>query len=136
VESTQHISARRWRKAELELDELRNADILILNEVDFGLKRTGYANVAAERAKSAGMNYTFGVEFVEVDRLYTGDERIQMKTPELTQALANAFRVDPTVGTGCTAMLFFHVFLSFPQRSSGYQSATTGMAGRSKPSRT
>ena len=95
VEKTQHISARRWRKAELELDELRRADILILNEVDFGLKRTGYANVASELAKCSGMNYSFGVEFVEVDRLYTGDERIQMKTPGLTQALANNFRVDP-----------------------------------------
>lgn len=89
------ISTKRWQKAERELDELRRADILILNEVDFGLKRTGYANVAAELAEAARMNYTFGVEFLEVDHLYTGDERIQMNSAELTQELANDFRVDP-----------------------------------------
>ena len=82
-------------KAELELAELRRADIIILNEVDFGMKRTKYADVARELADVAGMNYVFGVEFVEVDGLYTGDQRVQMKTPDLSEALANDLRVDP-----------------------------------------
>ena len=88
------ISNRKWKRALAELAELRHADIIVLNEVDLGMKRTRYADVARELAEAAGMNYTFGVEFVEVDRLYTGDEEIPMKTPELTEALANELRVD------------------------------------------
>ena len=41
------------------------------------------------------MNYAFGVEFLEVDRLYTGDDRIEMKTAELSKALSDDLRVDP-----------------------------------------
>ena len=91
----QPVSLRRWRKAEAELNELRQADIIILNEVDLGMKRTGYTDIARELADAWGMNYAFGVEFVEVDRICTGDEQIQMKTPELSKALADDLRVDP-----------------------------------------
>ena len=84
-----------WNRALAELEELRRADVIILNEVDLGMKRTRYADVARELATAAGMNYAFGVEFVEVDRLYTGDDRIEMKTPELSKALADDLRVDP-----------------------------------------
>ena len=45
--------------------DLRQADIVVLNEVDWGLKRTGYRNVAKELADAMGMNYAYGVEFVE-----------------------------------------------------------------------
>ena len=95
TEAEKSISNRRWRKAELELAELRRADIIILNEVDLGMKRTKYADVARELADVAGMNYVFGVEFVEVDALYTGEQSVQMKTPELSEALANDLRADP-----------------------------------------
>jgi endonuclease/exonuclease/phosphatase family metal-dependent hydrolase len=59
------------------------------------MKRTRYVDVTQELAAAAGMNYAFGVEFVEVDGLYTGDDRIEMKTPELSKALADDLRVDP-----------------------------------------
>ncbi len=49
--------------------DLRQADIVVLNEVDWGLKRTVYRNVAKELADAMGMNYAYGVEFVEVDPL-------------------------------------------------------------------
>ena len=67
TEAEKSISDRRWSKAEPELAELRRADIIILNEVDLGMKQTKYADVARELADVAGMNYVFGVEFVEVD---------------------------------------------------------------------
>jgi hypothetical protein len=56
--AAQPMSNRRWNKAELELAHLRRSDITILNEVDFGMKRTKYANVASEFADIAGMNAT------------------------------------------------------------------------------
>jgi endonuclease/exonuclease/phosphatase family metal-dependent hydrolase len=46
---------------------LARSDVIILNEVDWGLKRSGYHNVAKELAGALGMNYAYGVEFVEVD---------------------------------------------------------------------
>ena len=94
IQANKPISDGRWRKAATELAELQRADILILNEVDLGTKRTGYADVSRELADATGMNYAFGVEFVEVDRLYTGGERIEMETPELSKALADDLRVD------------------------------------------
>lgn len=49
---------------------LRQADVIILNEVDWGLKRTEYRNITAELAAKLGMNYAFGVEFVELSPIH------------------------------------------------------------------
>ena len=43
---------------------LRQADIIVLNEVDWGMKRTGYRNVVADLASALKMNYAFGTEFI------------------------------------------------------------------------
>jgi endonuclease/exonuclease/phosphatase family metal-dependent hydrolase len=51
---------------------LQQADLLILNEVDWGVNRTLFRNVAAELADGLGMNYAYGVEFVEVDPITMG----------------------------------------------------------------
>lgn len=45
---------------------LRQADVIVLNEVDFGMKRSGYRDIAGDLAKELGMFYAFGVEFVEL----------------------------------------------------------------------
>lgn len=70
--SGQSLSDRRWRKAQAELVEFQHADVIILNEVDLGMKRTEYADVAHELAEAGGMNYAFGIEFVEVDPFTPG----------------------------------------------------------------
>ncbi|RMG51083.1 MAG: hypothetical protein D6723_11195 [Acidobacteria bacterium] len=58
---------RRRRRALVEaLQQLRTVDLLILNEVDLGLPRSGYRDVARELASVLDMNYAFGVEFVEI----------------------------------------------------------------------
>lgn len=95
VETKKPIAEDRWQKAMADLAELKRADIIILNEVDLGMKRTRYADVTRQLAKAAGMNFAFGVEFLEVDRLYLGDERIELETPELSKALADDLLVDP-----------------------------------------
>jgi len=43
-------------------------DLLLLSEVDRGCTRTGYRDVAREYAQALGMNYAFGVEYVELPR--------------------------------------------------------------------
>src|SRR5260370_11639877 len=44
----------------------QNADLLILQEVDFNARRTRHLNVAEEIARPLGMNYVFGREFEEL----------------------------------------------------------------------
>lgn len=61
---------KQYEAAEPQLRTLQDADIVLLNEVDLGMKRTEYRDVARELAAGLGMNYAYGVEFVEVDRLF------------------------------------------------------------------
>jgi hypothetical protein len=62
---------------------LQQSDLLVLNEVDWGMNRTLFRNVAAELAEALGMNYAYGVEFVEVDPATMGiDQQVVMREVE------------------------------------------------------
>ena len=66
-----------------QVDLLKQADVLVLNEVDWGVNRTLFRNVAADLAEALGMNYAYGVEFVEVDPATMGiDEQVVMREVE------------------------------------------------------
>ncbi len=58
-----------------QLKELSGADVIILDEVDYGVKRTKYRNVARDLANALHMNYVYGVEFIELNRIYLGAEK-------------------------------------------------------------
>lgn len=69
------VNAKADKKAVIkEINKLKNADIIVLNEVDNGMPRTKYKNVAQELAESLHYNYAFGTEFVEVDPAHLGKE--------------------------------------------------------------
>jgi hypothetical protein len=53
---------------------LKNADVLLLSELDRGCGRTGYRNVPRELAKALNLNYAFAVEFTELPRGGTDKE--------------------------------------------------------------
>jgi endonuclease/exonuclease/phosphatase family metal-dependent hydrolase len=55
-----------------QLDSLGNADVIVLNEVDNGMKRSGYADVVAQVADTLQMNFAYAVEFIEVDPVVLG----------------------------------------------------------------
>jgi len=81
---------------EQQLRALRDADLVVLNEVDLGMKRTDYRDVAKDLAAALRMNYVFGVEFVEVDRLDDlGMEKFQLEDPRLTQQMQQDLAPDP-----------------------------------------
>jgi endonuclease/exonuclease/phosphatase family metal-dependent hydrolase len=61
---------------------LAKSDVVIINEADLGMTRTGYRHVAEELAAVLNMNYAFGVEFVEVDRIKLGLEDLTI-TPDM-----------------------------------------------------
>jgi hypothetical protein len=72
---------------------LQQADLIVLNEVDWGVNRTLFRNVAADLADAFGMNYAYGVEFVEVDPITMGiDEQVVAQEVEETYAVPQESR--------------------------------------------
>lgn len=63
----------RGRHWEDQVEFLRDADIILLNEVDYGMARTRNANVAKELALALGVNYVVGVEFLELTKGQKGE---------------------------------------------------------------
>jgi len=90
------ISDTRKALIESQLNRLQNADILVLDEVDMGMKRTDYRDVARELAAALHMNYAFGVEFVEVDPIFAlGTEQVHLRDPQQDARLQQDLHVDP-----------------------------------------
>jgi endonuclease/exonuclease/phosphatase family metal-dependent hydrolase len=50
-----------------QMDALQSADVLVLNELDWGMKRSDYLPVVKDLADALKMNWAYGVEFIEVD---------------------------------------------------------------------
>ena len=73
---------------------LKQADVIVLNEVDWGMKRTDYRNVAADLATALRMNYAYGVEFVEVDPIALGTEEFEEVSAEDRARLKTQITVD------------------------------------------
>lgn len=95
LDAKQYPPGSKERREVLEQAEvLRQADVIVLNEADWGLKRSGYHHVAEELARAAGMNYAFGVEFVEVDPISTGTERFEEMKPDERREVLDIIRVD------------------------------------------
>lgn len=80
------LPGRRREALAEALQLLRAVDLLILNEVDLGLPRSGCRDVAREFAGVLNMNYAFGVEFVEVS-LQAID--VHPSLPPLSPLIAN-----------------------------------------------
>ena len=72
---------------------LRAADVIVLNEVDFGMKRTDYRHTARELAARLQMNYAFGVQFVELSPVHLSREIEGATAAE--KELAEIVKVDP-----------------------------------------
>ena len=77
-----------------QVELLKEADVIVLNEVDWGLRRTDYRDVAADLAAALGMNYAYGVEFVEVDPIALGREKFEELSAEERAELLPEISVD------------------------------------------
>jgi endonuclease/exonuclease/phosphatase family metal-dependent hydrolase len=78
-----------------QLDALQGIDVLILNEADWGMKRTEYKDIARELAAALHMNYAYGVEFVEVDPVFDLDtEQVHLTDTQQDQRLQQDLHVD------------------------------------------
>lgn len=101
IDSAEYPRGSEQRRLILQQVELmRQADVIILNEVDWGMKRTEYRNVAADLAQAMGMNYAYGVEFVEVDPIALGIEKFEELKPEERARLSAEISVNPALYRG------------------------------------
>ena len=60
---------RHWRKAVQLIQEhpaLMDVDVLLVSEMDLGIARSGYEHTTRELATALGMNYAYGVEYLEL----------------------------------------------------------------------
>jgi len=90
-----------------QLDILQPADLLILNEIDYGVTRTDYRDVARDLAKTLNMNYAYGVEFLELDPLNLGLEKVELDDKEAQADIQKSFDADKSryLGMHGTAVL-------------------------------
>lgn len=59
-----------------ERERLASADVILLQEMDIGISRSGYRDAARELAKAMGMNYAFAPQQLEIDPVLLGLEDI------------------------------------------------------------
>jgi hypothetical protein len=90
---------------------LSHADIVVLNEVDWGLKRTNYRNVARELALATHMNYAYAVEFVEVDPLTLGTETLEGESSSDKNEIVKNLAVDKSRTLGLMEPQFSVAYL-------------------------
>jgi len=82
-------------KISADLDVLQTADVLVLNEVDWGMKRSDYKAVVKELGDALKMNWVYGVEFVEVDPKILGTQSFaDVKDEAERKELDDLFSVD------------------------------------------
>jgi len=86
----------RYKEILRQRERLAHADIIVLQEMDVGVKRSGYINAAGELAKVLKMNYVFGDEHLELDPVVLGLEKIYQKDGKtVDQAATNDRMADP-----------------------------------------
>jgi endonuclease/exonuclease/phosphatase family metal-dependent hydrolase len=59
-----------------ERERLASADVLILQEMDIGISRSGYRDVTRDLAQALGMNYVYAPQQLEIDPVLLGLEDI------------------------------------------------------------
>lgn len=77
---------------------LREADVIVLNEADWGVKRSGYRNITLDLATRFGFNYAFGVEFIELTPVHSNNA---LSTPDAApREISDIVKLDPALYKG------------------------------------
>lgn len=90
-----------------QLEILKPTDLFILNEVDDGVTRTNYRDVGRELAQALNMNYAYAVEFLEIDPLNLGLEKVKIDDKAAQEDIQKSFEPDKSryLGLHGTAVL-------------------------------
>ena len=89
--------AGRWLEATTLLESI-SADVIILNEMDYGMARTGQQHTTRLLAQNLRMNYDWGVEFVELTR-GTLLEQSKHRTRQIFRVSMEAVLTDVTLAS-------------------------------------
>jgi len=76
-------------------ERLIQADIVVLQEMEIGIKRSRYLNAAGELAKALQMNYAYAPQYLEVDPVTLGLEQIQFEDGSEDTDAMDYYHVDP-----------------------------------------
>jgi endonuclease/exonuclease/phosphatase family metal-dependent hydrolase len=101
------VGSRKRKEVLEQAHALRSADVIVLNEVDWGMKRTNYRNVTAELAKLLKMNYAFGVQFIELTPVHLSRKAVTDKSEKEMSEFA---KVDPERYKGLHGMAILSRF--------------------------
>ena len=88
--------SRRHQRIMTERALLEAADVIILQEMDIGVKRSGYRDAARDFAQALQMNYAYLPEYVEVDPVLLGTETIPFEEGTADVEATAHYAVDPT----------------------------------------
>ena len=91
-------------KAPLDSEEFKNiarqrermlrSDVIILQEMDIGVSRSGYIDAARELAQALNMNYAYGPEQLEIDPVIMGIEKILLEDGTVDQEATQHYAAD------------------------------------------
>lgn len=85
----------RHRRALAERALLPDADVVVLQEMDIGVKRSGYRDAARDLAEALDMNYAYLPEYLEVDPVLLGTEVIRFREGQEDPEATAYYAVDP-----------------------------------------
>ncbi len=94
AEARKESDSKKLEPLRRELAVLQGTDAVILDEVDRGMKRTKYRDVTRDLANALHMNYAYGVEFIELERIYLGIRKLDLLDLPRQRRAAETFGVD------------------------------------------
>ena len=97
------IGSSNYKEILGQREKLANVDIVVLQEMDIGVKRSGYIDAARELAQALDMNYAYGAEYLEVDPVYLGLEKIFYEDATVDDEASDYYTVDPARYKGAFA---------------------------------
>ncbi|MFZ5802079.1 MAG: endonuclease/exonuclease/phosphatase family protein [Candidatus Omnitrophota bacterium] len=89
------LGSDRRKKILRQRRRLADADILVLQEMEVGIKRSDYLDAAREMANALGMNYAFAPQYLEIDPVNLGVDTIMLEDGSEDIEAADYYRVDP-----------------------------------------
>lgn len=75
--------------------KLATADIILLQEMDLGVKRSGYIDASRDLAEALNMNYVFAAEQLEIDPVTLGLESINFEEGDQDSEATEFYKADP-----------------------------------------
>lgn len=72
------------------------SDIILLQEMEIGIKRSKYKNAAAQLAKALNMNYVYAPQYLEIDPVILGLETLRFEKGEEDKEATAYYAVDPS----------------------------------------